>query len=174
MIQLLMTGSQQVAHREAFSLQCYRDLFALAACQDEKGASSPFKPRAKRPNSCWAVDSWRMRLAQQAAPMVMKRTSAVFQGFIDSEKVSGKTPLPRNMLREIIFVMTQLLEIQVHPSLALASSRDALPPTYTKSRRKHLLLLFPLLCECVTTQENSLRPLLKQLFKAAATEVGLK
>lgn len=114
-----------------------------------------------------------MDLAQQAVPILMRRTKNVIHKFIESDSQSGNLPISRGELTEIVFVLSHLKSSKIHPSLKLVDN-DNLPKNYSNSDKKHLLYLFPLLCECITTKENSIKPLLKEIFHITSSEVGLE
>jgi len=40
--------------------------------------------------------------------------------------------------------------------------------------RRHLLHLFPLLCDCITTKETEIKELLKEIFQTSGKEIGLE
>jgi hypothetical protein len=40
--------------------------------------------------------------------------------------------------------------------------------------REHLLRLYPQLCDCITTREDQVKPLLRELFHIAGAQVGLQ
>lgn len=116
-----------------------------------------------------------MELAQQTAPRLMSRIADVIKSFTELEVKSGKIPVPRALLTELTFIFTQMKSITIHSSLALVETgNDQLPSNFSTSNRKHLLYLFPLLCECITTREETIKPLLKEIFHLAAQEVGLE
>ena len=118
-------------------------------------------------------DEWKMELAQQTAPRLMNRICELIQHFTKVESKSGKIPVPRALLTELTFVLSQMKTITVHPTLVLVDGDDKLPVNFSISERKHLLFLFSLLCECITTREESIKPLLKEIFHLTAVEVGL-
>ena len=151
---MLIYGSQQISKRELVALQCYSELFSLS-CTEESS------------------DTWKMQLAQQAAPLLMDRISNVLRCFIEKESSSGRLPVSRDKLTEVIFVLKQLKKATIHHSVELVQ-KETLPANYSNSTKKHLLYLFPLLCECITTSEESVKPLLKQIFHLTASEVGLE
>lgn len=153
LIQLLKLGCQQGnALRESFALECYTSLFAVSGCFEGE---------------------WGMELAQLAAPVLMSQCTNVLKQFIEIELKSGRLPLAQNALNEVVFVLSNLQELSLHPSLKLVQD-DKLPSAYGSSKKRHLLYLFPLLCECITTKEASVKPLLKSIFHSTATEVGLE
>jgi hypothetical protein len=114
-----------------------------------------------------------MKLAQLAAPVLMDQCTQVLKQFIEIELKSGRLPLAQNALNEVVFVLSHLKNLSLHPSLSLVQE-DKLPQAYGSSKKRHLLYLFPLLCECITTKELTVKPLLKAIFHATATEVGLE
>lgn len=61
--------------------------------------------------------------------------------------------------------------LDLHPDVDLDS--EVKSPLVT-GKKRHLLQLFPLLCDCITTKENSLKEILKDLFHETAKAIGLE
>lgn len=116
-----------------------------------------------------------MKLAQIATPKLMNRCSLVLSEFVQSDQRAGNLPLSKNTLAEIKFILMQLKQTEIHTSLELVDSNSRqLSANYNTSKKRHLLYLFPILCECITTKEDSIKPILKELFHMVAIETNLQ
>jgi len=160
LIDILMEGTILNSNqREDFAVGCYRNLFYLCGKDDSK-------------SDIYACD---LNIARIVVPLLLKKCRDVLQKFISEEKKSGTLPAPRARLAEISFMLKQLREVEIHPDVDVdTSTTKPLPSSILHGRKRHLLTLFPLLCDCITTREATLKELLKDLFHEAAKELGLE
>jgi hypothetical protein len=107
--------------------------------------------------------------------MLLKKCKDVLQKFIAEEKKSGTLPAARARLAELSFILHELRVLEIHPDVDVdVSTPKALPSTIVAGNKRHLLKLFPLLCDCITTKEASLKDLLKDLLHETAKQIGLE
>jgi hypothetical protein len=136
-LEILIEGAGMVGElRERFALSCYRNLFLLA------GGHALGNDNGVDGNE-------KDRLANMVIPMLLAKSKAVIQRFVTDDRQSGQCPLPRHRLVEVSFLLKELRMLQ-------------LPGNTNKS--KHLLELYGLFCECITTSEKELKDLLKDIF----------
>jgi hypothetical protein len=103
-------------------------------------------------------------------PVLMKRCREVLQKFIIDDKKSGTLPIARVRLAEVSFILKQLQLLELHPDIDEEKPTSAL----LSGKKRHLLKLFPLLCDCITTKEPEIKELLKEIFHTSAKEIGLE
>ena len=159
MIAVLDRGSREKGRRPEFGEQCYSGLFAVV----EKGNIAD-----ETPLSC------NMDLAQLAVPVLMKRVHDALTRFIEGDQMAGNLPLARQELDQMVLMLTQLKELSLPPSLRVFKATSSASEAFQKSTKRHLLFVFPLLCDCITTKEDSIKEMLKEIFHLAAREVGLE
>jgi len=111
-----------------------------------------------------------MKIARLVIPHLMNRCKDLLQRFTQEEKQSGTFPIARSRLKEVSFVLKQLLVLEMHPELNEEKPKSAL----FSGKKRHLLKLFPLLCDCITTKEPEVKELLKEIFHEVAKETGLE
>eukprot|EP01117_Protostelium_nocturnum_P011498 TRINITY_DN4169_c0_g3_i3.p1 TRINITY_DN4169_c0_g3~~TRINITY_DN4169_c0_g3_i3.p1 ORF type:complete len:1577 (+),score=290.08 TRINITY_DN4169_c0_g3_i3:487-5217(+) len=165
MIDVLIEGAQTGATRESFTEACYKNLFYLCSIpssnQDENGQPKRTKETAK-----------------MVFPRLMARCKEVLHRVILEDKKSGALPIARSRLVEVNIIMKHLLELEVDAQVSVGeedeSTEEKNPHIALKGRKRHLLLLFPLLCDCITIRETEMKESLKKIFHAAAKELGLE
>lgn len=76
---------------------------------------------------------------------------------------------------EVRFLLREMCALSLHPSVNLAPAcARPLPDNIAQHRRRHLFLLFPLLADCVTVNEPSLKQDLRAVFHAISSDLGLE
>ena len=101
----------------------------------------------------------------------MKKCTQVLTKFISDEKKSGTLPTARTRLAEIACVLQQLRVLELHPDVIVEVSTNS--PLIT-GKKRHLMVLFPLLCDCITTKDTVVKDTLKDLFHETAKALGLE
>jgi len=140
--------------RERFAEGCYQNLFYLCA-------------QGGKPEDTY---SCHMAISKLVAPLLMNRCREVLHRFVIEDKKSGHFPMARSKLAEVCFVLKQLQTLELHPDIPDEPSKSHLQT----GRKRHLLKLFPLLCDCITTKEAEVKELLKDVFHEAAKELGIE
>eukprot|EP01097_Dermamoeba_algensis_P006899 TRINITY_DN4308_c0_g1_i1.p1 TRINITY_DN4308_c0_g1~~TRINITY_DN4308_c0_g1_i1.p1 ORF type:complete len:547 (+),score=115.72 TRINITY_DN4308_c0_g1_i1:1322-2962(+) len=138
--------------RRLFSYACYGNMFLLCA----KGGKHD------------DLYSCHMSLARLVMPMIMKRCQEVLVLFVQDEKKLGNCPLPRHRLEEVRVILTELLKLKIHPEVVDSEIRGK------SGNIPHLLVLFPLLCDVITTREPAIKELLQVIFHEIAKELNLE
>lgn len=109
-----------------------------------------------------SLDSSRKDLIELSAPKVVDQAIQVITQFVTESKMSGSAPARRSRLIEMRCVLRE--------SIDLRTTLPNLPPLAGSNTHGHLLLLYPLLCECVTTPEQEIKNDLKDLMILVGTE----
>lgn len=109
-----------------------------------------------------SLDSSRNDLIELAAPRVVEQAIQVITQFVTETKMSGSAPARRSRLIEMRCVLRE--------SIDLKTTLPNLPPLAGSNTHGHLLLLYPLLCECITTPEQEIKNDLKDLMTLVGTE----
>jgi len=91
-------------------------------------------------------------IAKIVGPRLIAKCKTLLQTFVLDER-SGTT-LDRSRVSEIVFILKQLDTLNISPVISLKRSGP----------KAHLLELFPVLCDCITTNETSLKLFLQKLF----------
>jgi hypothetical protein len=114
-------------------------------------------------------------IARLATPILMRRCKEVLEKFVVDDRQSGQCPLPRCRLAEISFLLQFLYNLELQPDLEVFSEQTTTPAALKmKGTKRHLLHLFPLLCDCITTREESIKERLKAIFHEMAKAMGLE
>eukprot|EP00026_Physarum_polycephalum_P000282 Phypoly_transcript_00282.p1 GENE.Phypoly_transcript_00282~~Phypoly_transcript_00282.p1 ORF type:complete len:1756 (+),score=269.99 Phypoly_transcript_00282:745-5268(+) len=138
------------------------------------------------------------KLTAMILPVLLSRCRDVLHRFVIDDRQSGLCPLPRYRLAEVIFLLRELLYLELpttpdtpnntstSTSTSSSSSSTTTPiPTPTPNSYKnhtqsptslahpqhmHLIELYPLFCECITSSERDLKDLLKEIFYLVGKE----
>ena len=70
-------------------------------------------------------------------------------------------------------VLNGLKTLVLHPKLEVVNAQSQPLKSFPNSAKRHLLLLFPIFCDCITTKEDSIKQILKEIFHTVAGEVNL-
>jgi hypothetical protein len=111
--------------------------------------------------------------ARTALPLLMSRSRSLLQGFISDDRLA--LPVATSRLRQVCTLLQHLCDLYVSPALwelaegadsqvkvGQTTTQDRLPTTYSPSY--HLFMLYPELCDCITTKEQEIKPLLRAAF----------
>jgi len=154
LIEILLEGAKlALNNRELVAEGCYKNLFYLCSV-------------AGQPED---VFSCHMKIAKIVVPLLMIRAREVLQKFILDDKKGGGMPIARERLAEVSFILSYLKNLELHPEI----EEDKISNVAT-GKKRHILKLFPLLCDCITTRENEIKQLLREIFHTAAKELGLE
>jgi len=100
-------------------------------------------------------------IAKIVGPRLIAKCKTLLQTFVLDER-SGTT-LDRSRVSEIVFILKQLDTLNVSPVISLKRSGP----------KAHLLELFPVLCDCITTNETKIKQYLQKIFFRIANELNL-
>jgi len=116
----------------------------------------------------------------------MSLCSQVLYKFVADDRQSGLCPLPKNRLSEVRLLLDELKKLELPGEVEVLAGRggggaggkaEISPPESGRSGRllkvQHLLELYPCLCECITSRQDTFREPLKSLFLLAGKGLGL-
>jgi len=164
-------SSTGTVYYELLSHACMIGLFALISLSVQADSSQ----------SCY------LRMALLSLPLLMQRCQLILHQYaVDA----ANTELPQCRREEVAFILRELLTLQIQPQVteilftlnqleyvdqnSRTSSQLTTIPSNSIGWRRHLIHMFPVLCDCITINERDLRDLLREVLSAAASELGLK
>eukprot|EP00744_Colponema_vietnamica_P005232 GILI01007685.1.p1 GENE.GILI01007685.1~~GILI01007685.1.p1 ORF type:complete len:820 (+),score=183.62 GILI01007685.1:1-2460(+) len=113
--------ARMLLYRQSFTQTCVSNLFKLCASPSTSG-SDPLPASSSSASSSVTLNlspSSALRVARMAAPVLMARCGEVIRRYVVDERQSGHCPLPRNRLVEVLFIITQLRALKLHPGVLL-------------------------------------------------------
>ncbi|KAL6582307.1 hypothetical protein OROMI_006321 [Orobanche minor] len=163
----LETVELMPSHCSRFSLACLHKLFCLSSgltCSSEK--------------SDWSLA--RFEVSKISIVTLMSRCDFILRKLLTDEKEMGVRSFPPARMEEVIVVLEELAQLEIHPETAssLHLHPRLLPQEGVSKenmkRRSHLLILFHSFCELVLSRELRVRELVQVLLQLTAAELGLQ
>ncbi|KAL6548700.1 hypothetical protein OROGR_008466 [Orobanche gracilis] len=163
----LETVELMPSHCSRFSLACLHKLFSLSSgltCSSER--------------SDWSLA--RFEVSKISIVTLMSRCDFILRKLLTDEKELGVRSFPPARMEEVIVVLEELAQLEIHPETASSLPlRPRLLPQEGVSkenmkRRSHLLILFHSFCELVLSRELRVRELVQVLLQLTAAELGLQ
>eukprot|EP00164_Ancoracysta_twista_P007277 GFYU01010299.1.p1 GENE.GFYU01010299.1~~GFYU01010299.1.p1 ORF type:complete len:1193 (-),score=343.40 GFYU01010299.1:31-3609(-) len=143
--------------REVLSKACVQSLFELSM----RGGSD---------------NTTSLDVSKMAAPVLISHCGDVLERFATDDRQSGQRPLPKSRLDEVAFILNKLKRMELHadvlPAAPHMSDATSFPDGRT-GRRGHLLHLFPQLCDCITSNQEEFKEILKDIFHLVSQELHL-
>jgi hypothetical protein len=108
-------------------------------------------------------------------PILLKRSIEIIKKYIDDEIKSGAMPLSRNRIEEVKYILEELKNLEIFPDSEIYENKvtNNFSEAIAKSKKGHLFVLHYILSEFITTKENDIKMLIKQIFKIISFEMGL-
>jgi len=225
-VEILSEGSTLTnGGREKFALGCYKNMFLLASSNPKPRPISPVlssklpftqptttdtksQPKNTSNVSNTIITSYtNAKLVAMVIPVLLLRCREVLQRFVVDDRQSGQCPLPRYRLAEVIFLLRELLYLELPQNHSFSPSHQNAEPepnpinnddnhndddtnncnysttTDTStginsngkdrvllSPHRHLIELYPLFCESISSSERDLKDLLKEIFYLVGRE----
>ncbi|XP_028666343.1 protein MON2 homolog isoform X1 [Erpetoichthys calabaricus] len=94
-------------------------------------------------------------ISRMALSVLLKRSQDVLHRYVEDEKLSGRCPLPRQQVTEIIFVLKAI-------STLLDSLKKTQPENVDASTWAQVIALYPTLVECITCSSPEVSLALKE------------
>ncbi|XP_057281518.1 protein MON2 homolog isoform X3 [Pezoporus wallicus] len=94
-------------------------------------------------------------ISRMALSVLLKRSQDVLHRYIEDERLSGKCPLPRQQVTEIIFVLKAV-------STLIDSLKKTQPENVDANTWAQVIALYPTLVECITCSSSEVRSALKE------------
>ena len=126
------------------------------------------------------------KIAKMCTPILIKRCKEILKKFLSDEIKSGSMPLTRSRLEDIKYVLDKLKKLEIYPEynkieeisgnkkeVQYENEQDIMN-FILKKKKSHLISLLPLLSEFITTKENEIKILVKDIFKIISSELGIK
>ena len=128
------------------------------------------------------------KIAKMCTPILIKRCKEILKKFLSDEIKSGSMPLSRSRLEDIKYVLDKLKKLEIYPEynkidemsgnkkeieIKNENEQDIMG-FILKKKKSHLISLLPLLSEFITTKENEIKILVKDIFKIISSELGIK
>ena len=129
------------------------------------------------------------KIAKMCTPILIKRCKEILKKFLADEIKSGAMPLSRSRLEDIKYVLDKLKKLEIYPDYNKIEDMNGkkeenkieeddeqkdIMGFILKKKKSHLISLLPLLSEFITTKENEIKILVKDIFKIISSELGIK
>ena len=128
------------------------------------------------------------KIAKMCTPILIKRCKEILKKFLADEIKSGSMPLSRSRLEDIKYVLDKLKKLEIYPDynkiedmneekedkIEENDEQQEIMEYILKKKKSHLISLLPLLSEFITTKENEIKILVKDIFKIISSELGIK
>jgi hypothetical protein len=129
------------------------------------------------------------KIAKMCTPILIKRCKEILKKFLADEIKSGSMPLSRSRLEDIKYVLDKLKKLEIYPeynkiddiswnnkeeNVEKEQNEQEIMNFILKKKKSHLISLLPLLSEFITTKENEIKILVKDIFKIISSELGIK
>ena len=127
------------------------------------------------------------KIAKMCTPILIKRCKEILKKFLADEIKSGSMPLSRSRLEDIKYVLEKLKKLEIYPDYNKIedirgkkeikmeeNDQQEIIGFILKKKKSHLISLLPLLSEFITTKENEIKILVKDIFKIISAELGIK
>ena len=120
----------------------------------------------------------KVKIAKMCTPILIKRCKETLKKFLEDEIKSGSMPLSRSRLEDIKFVLEKLKNLNIYPNYNRLDNQEAEPKEMMDfilmKKKSHLISLLPLLSEFITTKENEIKIIVKDIFRIISEEIGIK
>ncbi|XP_047315251.1 protein MON2 homolog isoform X2 [Impatiens glandulifera] len=158
----LETVELMPTHCSRFSLSCLQKLFSLT--------------RYNEGTEDWNLT--RCAVSKVSIAILMTRCEYILRKFLVDESDLGDCSLPAARLEELTYVLEELADLIIHQDTASILN---LPPVLKDGiangkhySRLHLLVLFPTLCELISSRVSRVRELVQILHKHICMELSLE
>ncbi len=117
----------------------------------------------------------KIKISKMCTPILLKRSKDIMKKYIDDEIKSGAMPLSRNRTEEIKFILDELKNLKIFPGCESEENNEItdFSEAIKKSYKGHLFILHKIFSEFITTKENDIKMLIKEIFKIISTEMGV-
>uniref|UniRef100_A0A3Q4I201 Protein MON2 homolog n=1 Tax=Neolamprologus brichardi TaxID=32507 RepID=A0A3Q4I201_NEOBR len=125
-----------VRMREEFSKVCFETLLQFS-----------FSNKVSTPQEGY--------ISRMALSVLLKRSQDVLRRYVEDERLSGRCPLPRQQVTEIIFVLKAI-------STLMDSLKKTQPENVDGNTWAQVIALYPTLVECITCSSSEVSSALKE------------
>lgn len=122
----------------------------------------------------------KIKIAKMSTPILLRRCKEILKSYYDEEIKSGSMPLSRNVIEDVKFVIESLKNIEVYPNYHIFddNSKDSYEPSMynliMQNKKSHLFALLPYFSEFITSKEEDIKLLIKDIFKIISKQVEKK
>ena len=174
------SSSTNSSLQSSISKVCISNLFELCKFKTENNLKREINEKNINPDDYVKI---KVKIAKMCTPILIKRCKETLKKFLDDEIKSGSMPLSRSRLEDIKFVLEKLKVLEVYPDYIYVDEKDLnekknkekdMMDFILLKKKSHLISLLPLLSEFITTKENEIKILVKQIFRIISEELGIK
>ncbi|KAI8578525.1 hypothetical protein K450DRAFT_272753 [Umbelopsis ramanniana AG] len=152
---LATVGTIVPVMKETFAYAALRCLFSL--CSSDKQDQSEV----------------RQRIAEVSAPVLLDRCEVVLRNYMADQPLLGRCPFPRVRNEETLFILRQLLFLEMRPNLLNQEGDDDIKKLLLGSSRAQIFYLYPTLCKTMVSQDAAVVALIGELLEVAGQAMGL-
>ena len=86
----------------------------------------------------------------------------------------------RSRLEDIKYVLDKLKNLEIYPNYLnfdgneISNENITMMDIIMKNKKSHMFHLLPLLSEFITTKENDIKLIIKDIFRSITSEIGIK
>ena len=174
------SSSTNSSLQSSISKVCISNLFELCKFKTENNLKREINEKNINPDDYVKI---KVKIAKMCTPILIKRCKETLKKFLDDEIKSGSMPLSRSRLEDIKFVLEKLKVLEVYPDYIYVDEKDLnekknkekdMMDFILLKKKSHLISLLHLLSEFITTKENEIKILVKQIFRIISEKLGIK
>lgn len=166
----------------SISKVCISNLFELCKFKTPETLKREINDKNFNPDDYVKIKE---KIAKMCTPILIKRCKEILKKFLADEIKSGSMPLSRSRLEDIKYVLDKLKKLEIYPEYnkidEMSGNKEVqyekeheIMNFILKKKKSHLISLLPLLSEFITTKENEIKILVKDIFKIISSELGIK
>ena len=167
----------------SISKVCISNLFELCKFKTPETLKREINDKNFNPDDYVKIKE---KIAKMCTPILIKRCKEILKKFLADEIKSGSMPLTRSRLEDIKYVLDKLKQLEIYPEYNKIEeisgkkkeihieNEQEIMNFILKKKKSHLISLLPLLSEFITTKENEIKILVKDIFKIISSELGIK
>jgi len=144
------TSELVIERRSRMAYVCIDELFSLTAVSSGSGKNDSAELK---------------RLAEMAAPWLIRRVGLVLSRYVSDQPLRGRMPQPASQRKEMLYILDQVVRLDSALETVHIDSPH-IPP----SSKRHLFKLFPLFTQCIAVAQGDAE--LLGLLSRALGEVG--
>ena len=174
------TSSSTSSLQSSISKVCISNLFELCKYKTEDNLKREINEKNFDPSDYVKI---KVKIAKMCTPILIKRCKETLKKFLDDEIKSGSMPLSRSRLEDIKFVLEKLKLLEIYPDYIYIDEKELeekknkekdMMDFILMKKKSHLISLLPLLSEFITTKENEVKIIVKEIFRIISSELGIK
>lgn len=153
----------------SISKVCISNLFDLCSFKNEELMRKEVKENA---------DDYvkiKIKIAKMSTPILLRRCKEILKSYFDDELNYGSMPLQKSRIEDVKYVLENLKNLEVYPNYHIVEEEDPKnkklneePEMYDvimKNRKSPLFTLLPFFSEFITTKNEEIKLIIKDIFK---------